>query len=84
MDTEDRNETRADLAPRHRETLAKSSSHLREVPPQYIAFIPAVLAICFIGLASKSPRVQAFLAVAWSAIVLSYLTLTALDKIVAH
>jgi hypothetical protein len=66
------------------ETIAKSVSHLRDVPPQYVAFIPAMLAICIMGMVSKSRRVQAFLAVAWPAVVLSYLTLTALDKIVAH
>jgi len=65
------------------ESLIKASSHLRNVPPQYIAFFPAVLAICIAGLASRNRRVHAFLAVAWLAVVSSYLTLTALDKIVA-
>jgi uncharacterized membrane protein YfhO len=65
------------------ESLAKDATHLRNVPPQYVAFFPVVLAICVTGLVSKNRRVHAFLAVAWLVAVLSYLTLTALDKIVA-
>jgi len=64
------------------ETLAKSFTHLRDVPPQYIVYIPAMLAICAIGIASNSRRVQGFLAVAWLVATLSYVTLTSLDKIV--
>ena len=63
------------------ETVAKSTAHLRDVPREYAFYIPVILGICVIGLATDNRRVQAALPVAWLVATLSYLTLTSLDKI---
>ena len=63
------------------ETLAKSTAHLRDVPREYVFYIPIILGFCVIGLVSNNRRVQAALPVAWLVATLSYLTLTSLDKI---
>jgi hypothetical protein len=65
------------------ETLTKGVTHLRQVPPEYIVYIPAILVICVAGIVSNSRRVQAVLSLAWLAVNLSYITLTSLDKIAA-
>jgi hypothetical protein len=63
------------------ETVVKSTAHLRDVPREYVFYIPVILIICVIGLASNNRRIQAALPIAWLAATLSYLTLTSLDKI---
>ena len=63
------------------ETVAKGTAHLRDMPREYVFYIPVILGICVIGLANNNRRVQAALPVAWLIATLSYLTLTSLDKI---
>lgn len=65
------------------ETLQKGVSHLREVPAQYVIFIPVSLAILITGLLSSNRRVQGMLSIAWLLLMLGYLTFTSLSKIVA-
>jgi len=65
------------------ETLQKGVSHLREVPAQYVIFIPVSLAILITGLLSSNRRVQGVLSIAWLFLVLAYLAFTSLSKIVA-
>jgi hypothetical protein len=65
------------------ETLAKGVDHLRDVPREYLAFIPCMLAINVVGLSTRNRTVHAALAVGWSVVMLAYLTLTSLDRIVA-
>jgi uncharacterized membrane protein YfhO len=66
------------------ETLAKGVSHLRDVPKEYVVFIPTVLIICLIGLRSNNRRVHGALCILWLLATMSYLTLTSIDRVVAH
>jgi hypothetical protein len=66
------------------ETLAKGVSHLRDAPREYMIFIPTILLICIIGLSTSDRRVHATLCVAWFLAVMSYVTLTSIDRVVAH
>lgn len=65
------------------ETLAKGTSHLRDVPVQYAVYIPTVLIINISGFISNSRRVHGVLSVAWLLATTSYLTLTSIDRIAA-
>lgn len=65
-------------------TLAKGFTHLRDVPLQYAAYIPAILLICIIGLFSKSRRVHGVLCIAWLFATASYVTLTSIDETALH
>jgi hypothetical protein len=66
------------------ETLAKGVSHLRDVPREYMIFIPTMLLICVIGLSTSNRRVHGTLCVAWLLAMMSYVTLTSIDRVVAH
>ena len=66
------------------ETLAKGVSHLRDVPREYEIFIPTILIICIIGLWSTNRRVHGALCILWLLAMMSYVTLTSIEKVVAH
>jgi uncharacterized membrane protein YfhO len=66
------------------ETLAKGVSHLRGVPREYVVFLPTILIICLIGLRSSNRRVHAALCLLWLFATMSYLTLTAIDRVVVR
>ena len=66
------------------ETLSKGSTHLRDVPKQYVLYIPITLTIVGIALVSKNRRVHAVLSVSWLALILAYLAFTSLSRIVAQ
>jgi hypothetical protein len=66
------------------ETLAKGVAHLRDVPDQYAIYIPTIILICVIGLLTKNRRVHGGLCIAWLFATVSYVTLTSIDRIVAH
>ncbi|MBA3898471.1 MAG: hypothetical protein H0X36_15365 [Sphingomonadaceae bacterium] len=63
------------------ETLAKSTSHLRDVPVEYRLYIPFALALSVTGLFTANRRVHAGLCMAYMAAFTAYLTLTLLDRI---
>lgn len=65
------------------ETLSKGIVHLRNVPAQYILYIPVALAIMLIALVSNSRRVHGILSLSWLALILAYLAFTSLSRIVA-
>jgi hypothetical protein len=65
------------------ETLQKGIGHLRDVPGQYVIFIPISLAILITGLFSSNRRVHRVLGIAWLILILAYLAFTSLSKIVA-
>ena len=65
------------------ETLAKSADHLRDVPREYLVFLPVMIGFNVIGLVTANRRIHAVLGVTWLAVFVAYITLTALDKIVA-
>ena len=65
------------------ETLWKGIAHLRDVPPQYAYFLPALLLIAVISAISKNRRVHAVLCLVWLAMNAGYFTLTALEKAIA-
>jgi len=65
------------------ETLLKGVSHLRDVPRQYVLFIPISLAILITGLFSSNRRVHGVLGIAWLILIVAYLAFTSLAKIVA-
>lgn len=64
------------------ETLQKGVNHLRDVPRQYVVFIPVSLAILLTGLLSSNRRVHRGLGVAWLILILAYLAFTSLAKVV--
>jgi hypothetical protein len=66
------------------ETLAKGVSHLRDVPRQYMAYIPVILIICVIGLWTTNRRVHGALCIAWLLATMSYVTLTSIERAVTH
>jgi hypothetical protein len=66
------------------ETLQKAVMHLRDVPKQYVLFLPTFLLISVVGLLSANRRLHAFLAVAGMAVLLGYIFLTTLARIVLH
>ena len=65
------------------ETLQKGVSHLRDVPRQYVIFIPISLGILITGLFSSNRRVHGALGIAWLILIVAYLAFTSLAKIVA-
>jgi hypothetical protein len=65
------------------ETLAKQTAGLRAVPVQYRIFIPFALALAGTGFLSGNRRVHAVICVAFLLALLSYETLTSLDRILA-
>jgi magnesium-transporting ATPase (P-type) len=66
------------------ETAAKQVSGLRGIPWQYAVAEPIFITIAAAGLASGNRRLHTLLAPAWLITILSYLTLTSLDRIVAR
>jgi hypothetical protein len=66
------------------ETMAKGVSHLRDVPREYMIFIPTILLICIVGLSTSNRRVHGTLCVAWFIAMMSYVTLTSIERVVAH
>ncbi len=65
------------------ETLLKQTLHLRDVPPQYVYFLPGLLIIAVVSALSKNRRVHAVLCLVWLAMNAGYMTLTALEKAIA-
>ncbi len=65
------------------ETLLKQTLHLRDVPAQYVYFMPGLLVIAGISALSKTRRVHAVLCLVWLAMNAGYMTLTALEKAIA-
>jgi hypothetical protein len=63
------------------ETYRKGAAHLRDVPKEYIVFLPACLLIVSIAAFSNNRRVQATLCLAWLAVILAYMNLSALENI---
>jgi hypothetical protein len=66
------------------ETLAKGVDRLRDVPVEYCVFLPLMLAINIAGIWTANRRVHAVLSVGALTAMILYLTLTSLDRIVAH
>ncbi len=66
------------------ETVEKQVLSLRNVPREYIVFVPLILAIFVIGMISRSRRVHAVLAVATLIAVVAYPVLTKIASIAAH
>ena len=66
------------------ETLQKGVTHLRDVPKQYVLYIPVTLTIVVIALISNNRRVHAVLSLSWLALILAYLAFTSLSRIVAQ
>jgi hypothetical protein len=65
------------------ETLEKGVSNLREVPRQYVIFIPVSIAILIAALFSKNRRLHGVLGVLWLTLILAYLAFTSLSRIAA-
>jgi hypothetical protein len=65
------------------ETVWKQVMHLRDVPAQYVYFLPGLLAIAVISALSKNRRVHEVLSVVWLAMHAGYFTFTAIEKVVA-
>ena len=66
------------------ETVEKQDLSLRNVPSEYIVFLPLILVIYIIGMTSRSRRVHAVLAVATLIAVVAYPALTKIASIAAH
>jgi hypothetical protein len=66
------------------ETLAKQAAGLRAVPIQYELFIPFTLALAVAGLLSVNRRVHAGIAIGFLLALVSYETLSALDRILTR
>lgn len=66
------------------ETVEKQTMSLRNVPREYIVFVPLILLIYVIGMASRSRRVHALLAVATLVAIVAYPVLTKIASIGAH
>lgn len=64
------------------ETLLKESMHLRDVPKQYMYFLPSVLGMSLVAAWSSSRLVQGVLCVAWSFAILLYMNFSALEHMV--
>jgi hypothetical protein len=47
-------------------------------------YIPTIIVICVIGLISKNRRVHGALCIAWLLAMISYVTLTSIERIVPH
>lgn len=65
------------------ETLAKQTTGLRDVPIQYMLFLPFVLILTLIGWSTPNRRAHAVIAVAFISAQMAYLTLSALHRIIA-
>ncbi len=65
------------------ETYWKQAVHLRDVPAQYIYFLPASLALAAACALTKNHRVHAMASLLWLALNSGYLTFTALEKAIA-
>jgi hypothetical protein len=65
------------------ETIWKQVNHLRDVPSEYVYFLPALLGIAIISMLSKNRHVHAILSLVWLAMHAGYLSLTALEKAIA-
>src|ERR1039458_2325111 len=63
------------------ETLEKGISNLREVPRQYVIFIPIALTILVTALFSARNRVHGVLGISWLVLILAYLAFTSLARI---
>lgn len=63
------------------ETLFKATDHLRGVPPQYIVFVPYMVAISIAGLVTANRRVHAVLSLLWLFGISAYLLFSSLDRI---
>jgi hypothetical protein len=66
------------------ETLGKSVVHLRDVPTPYIFFIPFMVALCVVGIVSKSRVLHGVLAIIWSVALVGYVILSSMDRIAVH
>lgn len=65
------------------ETLEKGVAHLRDVPRQYVLYVPATLALVVTALCTRNRRLHAVLAVGWLVLLLAYLAFTSLSRIAA-
>jgi hypothetical protein len=66
------------------ETVEKQVLSLRNVPREYIVFLPLILALYTVGILSRNRRVHALLAVATLIAVVAYPVLTKIASIAAH
>jgi len=66
------------------ETLSKGVSHLRDVPSQYVVFVPLMAALGVAGFAFRDRRVQGFVAAVVLLTLLGYLNFTSLERIVVR
>ena len=64
------------------ETLQKEIAHLRDVPKQYVYFMPTVIVISLVAAFSNSRRIQGALCLAFLASMLAYMNFSALERIV--
>ena len=65
------------------ETVWKQIAHLRDVPSQYVVFMPLLFAIAVISMWTKNRRLHAALCLLWLAANLGYMTFSALEKAIA-
>jgi hypothetical protein len=49
-----------------------------------MVFIPVILIICVIGLWTSNRRVHGALCIAWLLAIMSYVTLTSIERVVTH
>lgn len=66
------------------ETVMKQTAGLRGVPVQYFIFSPFCLMLGVAGWVTANRRVHAFAAIGYLAAIVSYLTLSSLDRIVVR
>ena len=62
------------------ETLMKGMQNLRDVPKQYVVFLPTILIISLIAAWSNNRRVHAVLCLAWFASIVAYMNFSSLEK----
>jgi len=66
------------------ETLSKGTSHLRDVPTQYVVFLPSMIALGLLGLLFRNRLVQYAVALLVLLAMTAYLNFTALERIVVR
>ena len=66
------------------ETVEKQVLSLRNVPREYIGFVPLIVAIYLVGMFSKNRRVHAVLSIASLVAIVAYPVLTKIASIGAH
>lgn len=66
------------------ETLSKGVSHLRDVPAQYVVFVPWMLGLGVAGFVFGGRRVQSLLALLVLFTFLAYLNFTSLERIIVR